>query len=121
MEKHDLSEGTKHDGGKLRLDLIPAEFMFALAEILTFGANKYAEWNWAKGIKYSRVFGALLRHLYAWWGGKSATTVSFLFGETDSETGKSHLWHAACCIVFLVCYEEWRMVDFDDRFKPPSQ
>lgn len=63
--------------------------------------------NWEKGINFSRVFGALMRHLWAWWNP--------YYLDTDEETGKSHLWHAACCLAFLISYEARGMHDFDDR------
>lgn len=72
------------------------------------------ERNWELGMKWGRVFGALMRHMWCWWGGKSPTSKSFLFGELDDETKFSHLWHAGCCIAFLITYEE-RMVGEDDR------
>lgn len=75
--------------------------------------------NWEKGMSWGRVFGALMRHLWCWWGGKGPTTKSFLFGDLDDETGYSHLWHAGCCIAFLIAYEE-RGVGEDDRLKAPS-
>ena len=46
--------------------------------------------------------------------------VAFLFGELDTETGYSHLWHAACCLMFLIAYEA-RGSGTDDRFKPTTQ
>jgi len=106
--------GRKDDGGKVRLDLIPPELIFAVGQILTFGAVKYADRNWEQGMKWGRVFGALMRHMWCWWGGKGPTTKSFLFGSTDDETQYSHLWHAACCIAFLIAYEE-RNIGEDDR------
>lgn len=109
----DLSVGTKADTGKVRLDLIPPEVVFAIGEILTFGANKYADRNWEKGMSWGRVYGALMRHLWSWWSGKRATK-SFLFDDLDTETERSHLWHAACCIAFLITYEE-RKIGQDDR------
>ncbi len=103
-----LTEGTKFDGGKLRMDLIPPEFEEAVAEILTYGAQKYEDENWRKGINYKRVYGALRRHLLAWWRGE----------DYDNETGFSHLWHAACNLAFLIVYEahpsEYKK--FDNRF-----
>ncbi len=71
------------------------------------------ERNWEKGMSWGRVYGALMRHLWAWWAGKRATK-SFLFDDTDVETERSHLWHAACCIAFLLTYEE-RKIGQDDR------
>lgn len=97
-------EGVKFDGGKVRMDLLPPELPFAVADILGFGAGKYGDRNWEKGMNWSRVFGALMRHMWAWWGGEN----------TDAETGKSHLWHAGCCIAFLIAYEQ-RRTGTDDR------
>lgn len=87
--------GVKHDSGKLPYHLISPHILNALATILEFGAKKYAPRNWEDGMDWSRVFGALQRHMWAWWGGE----------KLDPETGKSHLWHAACCLMFLIHYE----------------
>ena len=101
-----MTEGRKDDQGKVRLELLPPEFLMAVGEILTFGAQKYADRNWERGMNWSRVFGALMRHLWAWWRGDPC----------DPETGKSHLWHAGCCVAFLIAYEQ-RGVGNDDRPK----
>ena len=107
-------EGKKFDEGKVRMDLIPPELLFAVGRILTYGADKYGDRNWEAGMKWSRVFAAMMRHMWSWWAGKGPTTKSFLFGELDDETGYSHLWHAGCCVAFLIAYEE-RGVGEDDR------
>ena len=109
-----MTKGRKFDEGKTRLELLPPELLFAVAEILTVGAKKYGDRNWEKGMSWSRVFGALMRHAWSWWGGKGPTTRSFLFDDVDLETSRSHLWHAGCCIAFLIVYEE-RCVGQDDR------
>ena len=108
--------GRKDDNGKPRMDLIPPEVMFALGTVLGFGAQKYAARNWEQGMSWGRVFGALMRHLWAWWGGRGPTSNNFAFGDLDAETGFSHLWHALCCVAFLVAYEE-RGAGEDDRLK----
>lgn len=100
-----LQEGTKYDSGKTRLDLLPPELLYGVANVLEFGAEKYDEYNWAKGMKWSRVFSALMRHMWAWWSGE----------DKDNETGMSHLWHAACCLAFLIAYEQ-RKTGEDDRY-----
>lgn len=100
------TEGVKADQGKARYDLIPPEYLQGCAEILTFGAEKYAPRNWELGMDWGRVYGALQRHLWAWWGGQ----------DNDPETGKSHLWHAACCLAFLMAYEQ-RGIGTDTRNK----
>jgi hypothetical protein len=99
-----MSEGRKDDAAKVRMELLPPELLEATAIVLTFGAKKYEDRNWEKGMKWGRVFGALMRHLWAWWRGEG----------TDPETGYSHLWHAACCIAFLISYEA-RQIGEDDR------
>jgi len=108
MESSDntKNEGTKHDLGKPRMDLLSSEALVKIAEILTFGAKKYDSHNWRKGLKWSRVYAALQRHLAAWNAGDNL----------DPETGKSHLAHAGCCLMFLLEYEETRK-EFDDRYK----
>ncbi|HYF56918.1 MAG TPA: dATP/dGTP diphosphohydrolase domain-containing protein, partial [Salinarimonas sp.] len=98
--------GTKYDGEKVRLELVPPDAITALATVLTFGARKYAPWNWAKGFEWSRLYGALQRHLNAWYAGE----------HKDPETGYSHLWHALCCLVFLTVHEI-RGLGKDDRPK----
>ena len=60
--------------------------------------------NWEKGMDWSRVYGALLRHLFSWWRGY----------DKDPETGLSHLAHAGCCVLFLLAYT-LRNVGKDDR------
>lgn len=115
MSNNDLKEGTKLDDEKVRLDLFPYDALVAISHVLTFGARKYADRNWEKGIKWGRVFGAAQRHLVAWWMGKTETNVNYLFGEMDDESKMSHLWHAGCCIVFLIAFEARGMRKFDDR------
>lgn len=102
-----LTEGMKHDSGKPRVDLLSPHFLLGTAQVLDFGAKKYEPYNWAKGIMYSRVYAATLRHLLAFWSGE----------ECDEESGIHHLLHASCCIMFLVHYETVRETykEFDDR------
>ena len=96
--------GVKFDHDKLPYDLIAPELLEATADVLKFGATKYGPRNWERGMLWSRPFGALMRHMWAWWRGESI----------DEETGKSHLHHAACCLMFLIAYEE-RKTGEDDR------
>jgi hypothetical protein len=99
--------GSKYDGGKIRFELVPPELVHGTAVILTLGATKYKPRNWEQGISWGRCFGALLGHLWKWWWGQ----------DKDTETGQSHLWHAACELAFLMAYEARGMTQFDDRPK----
>lgn len=98
------SGGLKFDDGKLPWHLVPGDAMEEILYILQFGAAKYAERNWEKGMNWSRCFSATMRHMWKWWMGE----------HVDPETGRSHLAHAGCCILFLIAYEI-RKVGKDDR------
>ena len=102
-----VDEGTKHDSNKVRTDLYPTASFLGTCRVLTHGAKKYAARNWEKGILYGRVYGALLRHLFAWWAGE----------DIDPESGEHHLDHAGCCIAFLQHYTKHpaHYGSFDDR------
>ena len=54
-------KGIKYDSNKPRLDLIPREALEAMGRALSYGANKYSEGNWAKGIEYNRLIAAAFR------------------------------------------------------------
>ena len=97
-------EGRKDDQGKLRMDLLPADVIEALATILTDGADRYGDRNWEQGMAWSRPYAALLRHIFAWWQGENQ----------DPDSGRPHSWHALCCMAFLVAYEQ-RGIGTDDR------
>lgn len=101
------TEGRKADQGKARFDLLSPGFLWGVSRILAFGASKYEDRNWEKGLRYGRVFAALMRHLWAWWGGE----------RLDPETGESHLYHAGCCLMFLAHFDERpeQYGEFDDR------
>ena len=98
------TEGTKHDKEKIRLDLIPPEAIIALGEVLTFGAKKYGDNNWMKGIKISRLAGAMLRHWFQ----------SVMGEKNDKESGLPHTWHMFCNAMFIVWMEQ-NKPKFDDR------
>lgn len=100
-----VGQGVKHDADKLRYDLVPPEALEEVVKVLTFGATKYTDRNWEKGINYGRVYGALMRHMQAFWKGE----------DKDIESDISHLSHAGCCLFFLLTYEGRKMREFDDR------
>lgn len=75
-------------GQKLqRFSLIPADFLWALAEHYGKGAQKYEDRNWQKSYKWSLSLDAASRHLNQWLRGE----------QIDGETGSHHLiatiWH----------------------------
>ena len=90
------SGGLKFDSGKLRYSLIPPETLKALAEVLTFGADKYQKDNW-KLLENGkeRYLDALYRHLEAYRSGE----------YLDKESGLPHLSHCLCNLAFIHYYE----------------
>ena len=97
---------VKNDLGKLRYDLIPAVPLEKLAEVYTIGAKKYSERNWEKGFKYGRIFGAMMRHAWAWWRGE----------RNDPADGQHHLASVAWCAFALIEFETTHS-ELDDRVK----
>lgn len=104
-----MSEGRKDDTGKNRLDLIPLDSLWEVGKVYTMGASKYEDRNWEKGIKFGRVFSALLRHAFKWF-----------IGETyDQEDGQHHLSSVIWCGLTLLHYDlnREKYSSFDDRPK----
>lgn len=84
--------GRKFDGGKLQYGLIPPYALEATVDVLTFGAEKYEPGNWIHvPDSKRRYFDAMQRHMWAWKMGE----------QIDPESGKHHLAHALCCLMFL--------------------
>jgi hypothetical protein len=88
-------QGKKDTKGKVRMELLPMEALRSVAEILTFGAEKYGANNWQNiDDGYNLFWGALLRH----------KTLKDMGEEFDKESGKSHDAHIACNALFMLYY-----------------
>tara|TARA_R110001592_G_scaffold105781_1_gene297436 strand:- start:18 stop:329 length:312 start_codon:yes stop_codon:yes gene_type:complete len=87
-----MKEFMKFDGGKTRYDLVPPKVIQGIAEVLTFGANKYGPYNWKSVDDPERYVGALYRHLEAYRRGEII----------DPESGFTHLAHASTNLAFLI-------------------
>lgn len=105
-----LSVGIKFDKDKPRYDLIDAYATDQLAQVLTFGAKKYAPHNWRKGLKLSQLVAAAQRHLFAIANGE----------ETDPETGLPHAAHLQCCSMFIT-WTQKNMPEMDDLWRPDKK
>lgn len=90
------TEGIKHDAEKVRMDLLPCEALEAVAEVLTYGAKKYADNNWQKVENaVTRYRAALLRHYCAFQRGEAY----------DAESGLLHAAHMATNAIFILWFE----------------
>ena len=90
------SEAGRFDVGKNRHDLIPAWVIDELAKVYTYGANKYDDNNWWKGMKWSKVIGPLKRHLNKWRRGRII----------DDESNCYHLAMVIWNAIALMCYQK---------------
>ncbi|WP_339884232.1 dATP/dGTP diphosphohydrolase domain-containing protein [Vreelandella maris] len=86
--------GMKFDNEKPRFDLLLADMPLALeavANVLTYGAAKYADGNWAQVENAQRRYlAAGIRHELALAKGE----------RCDPETGEHHLAHKLCSDLF---------------------
>lgn len=80
----------------VRIHAIPWEGLAELGRVYAFGEEKYADYNFRKGYKWSLSFDALQRHLWSWWAGE----------DTDPESGHHHLahvtWHGFTLLLFAI-------------------
>lgn len=88
-----ITGGAK--GSKLaRFDLLPPEALWAVAEHLGKGAEKYDARNWERGYAWGLSYAALQRHLNQFWAGE----------EIDADTGSHHLAAVATHALFLLTF-----------------
>ena len=73
-------------------------------DVFSYGAKKYAEWNWAKGMQWSVPLGCALRHVLAMLEGEAL----------DPESGQPHLNHVYCNVIMLQYFAR-HYPDGDDR------
>lgn len=85
--------------GKGRYDLISPFALERLAKWHELGAKKYADRNWEKGMSYSRLIDAALRHINRYRMG---------------QRGEDHLAAAAWNLFAYMHYQACRMEKFND-------
>lgn len=94
----------KYDKNKVRMDLLPPYALTEVAKTYTYGSMKYSDNNWQKGLEWSRIYAAALRHLFAYWQGEDRDKGSELY----------HLAHAVYnCLTLLEYYNTHP--ELDDR------
>lgn len=80
------------------------DWAIGAAHVLAFGAKKYSPGGWERGIEFTRVAAAGLRH-------------ALEFGTVDPESGFPHEYHLACNLIFAATFEARGLAgsEFDDR------
>ena len=105
VEEHITAD--RFNEGKIAWELMDFKSLEPLIEVLMFGATKYSKDNWKKGQPITELLGSLFRHI-----------IAFQNGETlDKESGKSHIGHAMCNLMFIQFVLD-NLPHFDDRSKP---
>lgn len=98
--------GDRWNKSKLEWSLVHFKSLEAMVRVLMFGKQKYAEYNWAKGLSVKQILESQLRH-----------TMALLAGEDlDPESGLPHYAHMQCNDMF-VAYMLENKKEFDDRWK----
>jgi hypothetical protein len=104
-EEMEAMLGAKQTSGKIPVELIAWPAMLEVARVLEFGAQKYDDWNWSKGVKYMSLIASTIRHC-----------IKFICGENrDDESGLPHTAHAMCNLMFLTHFQQVGRPDLDDR------
>lgn len=55
-------KGLRYNSGKLRYDLVHPEAHEGMIKVLTYGAIKYEDRNWERGMAWSNVIASMKRH-----------------------------------------------------------
>lgn len=100
--------GARRNSGKIALSLVPLHLLAGCCRVFMGGKLKYAEWNWARAMKWSICFDCTMRHLFKWW---------FLGEDIDPESGEHHLDHVFANLFMLRHYVD-NYKEGDDR--PPK-
>ncbi len=99
-------KGLRYNEGKIRYELVPDSMIKGVADVLTYGADKYTVRdeegeiivnganNWKKGLSWMGVKASHDRHMAAWVNGE----------DVDPESGKLHIDLALTNLAFLKEY-----------------
>ena len=98
--------GKRNDTGKPKLHLLSYEALEEVAHVLEYGAEKYGDFNWRKGIKYTRNLNSALRHVFQFLSNAGQ----------DPDTNRSHLAHAICNLMFVL--EDDVQADYNGMTSP---
>jgi hypothetical protein len=99
-------DGLKYDDGKAPLHLVDMDVLIDVANVFGYGAEKYAEHNWRKGMKITRLLNAAMRHIAELQKGI----------DTDPESNHSHAAHTIANLVMVSALLR-DMPECDDRYK----
>lgn len=102
------AKAKTYDDGKPPLAHLPWDALREVAMVQAYGQSKYGDfYNYKKGMELSRNLSCAIRHI-----------TDFMDGDDlDDESGRSHLAHAACRVLFALQNIK-DGVAIDDRYHP---
>ncbi len=78
------------------LDILESDDIAEATHVFTYGAVKYAKFNWLKGMQWSVPLACAVRH-----------SLKILNGEdVDDESNRKHTGHIVCNILMLIHYSK---------------
>jgi hypothetical protein len=104
------TRASRFNSGKLRWGLVDFDSIEEMVKVLEFGAKKYDEHNWKKGLPTVEICESMMRHIFAYLRGENE----------DTESGISHIGHILCNAMFLN-YMQKNKPEFDNRFHEAPQ
>lgn len=79
------------------LDSVGLEAIEESTHVFAYGAKKYKQWNWIKGMNWSVPLACAVRH-----------SLAILSGEdVDAESGRKHIGHVVCNVFMLIHYAKF--------------
>ena len=111
-----IPHGKRNDTGKPKLHLLSYEALEEVAHVLEWGGAKYGDFNWRKGIPYTRNLNAALRHIFKFLNNTGL----------DPDTNRSHLAHAIANLMFVLednvqALDAYVDSPLDDRYVWPDR
>ncbi|UCR81414.1 hypothetical protein [Brevundimonas phage AA] len=105
-EQTAAGRGLRFNQGKVRVDLLPPDAIWMLAQLMTVNEAKYPDRNWEKGMPLSDVIASLERHVMALKAGE----------DIDPTDNQPHavkiMWNGMALAAYLN-----RGIGTDDRVK----
>jgi hypothetical protein len=105
MTKEDIKAspvGLRFNTGKLRWGLMHYQSMVPMIRVLEYGAQKYDDHNWKKGMNRVELLECLQRHLAALMDAEVSGEEDKKF---DAESTLHHIGHIMCNAMMYSYYE----------------
>ncbi len=101
-----MSKGVKFDEGKVRISILPGLALEEVMKVGEFGAKKYGDLNYKKGMPVCKYINAAYRHIFKEWLFKGV--------DMDDESGLHHLAHGAWNVLAALD-QMMTKPEYDDR------